>query len=422
LYFFFADITGNIEDRGGVALGGQNKKQLKIFTLGKFQVFSGEENLTKKHPKSRKPWLLFQFLLTNAGKALPSEIIVGTLWPDINYENPHHSLRNLVYRLRNKLKDEGNGERYIIQAQGNYSFNTRSNYWCDFEELEQLSERAFSLEDKDPQKIELLEKAYQLYGGEFLPSRPYEEWTVNLRIYCQRIFLKVVVELSRLYKERKQWEKNISLCEKALEFEPFEENLHWSYVLSLIKSDQKARAKNHFHQTNTLFQKELGVELGFDIDELINNHKNIEPKNSSTTWGDFQEVLEEKEEDKGAFLCDSENFRMIYQLEERRAERNIRKSSIASLQLIAPKGKKIAEEQLNEKSNVLQGVLLNSLRRGDVICPNKPGEFFLLLVDIPPDKVDKVLNRIAAKYYENSPDDELRMNVRHRPLLRGGTI
>jgi len=403
-------------------LGGQEQKQLKIFTLGKFQVFTGEENLTKKYPKSRRPWLLFQFLLTNAGQSLSSEIVVGTLWPATNYENPQHSLRNLVYRLRQMLKDEGNGDRYIIQTQGNYSFNTRSNYWCDFEELEKLLERAFSLKDKDPQKIKLLEKAYQLYGGEFLPSRPYEEWTVNLRLYCQRIFLKVVVELNRLYEEKNQWKKTIALCEKALEFEPFEENLHWSYVQSLIKTDQKARAKNHYHQTHALFQKELGVSLGFDIDEMINKHNNFEPKNSSSTWGDFQEILEEKEEDKGAFICDGENFRMIYQLEERRAERNIRKSSLASLQLIAPKGKKLPEAELDEKSRILQGTLLNCLRRGDVIFPNKPGEFLLLLVDVPPDKVDKVLNRIASKYYENSPDDEVRINVRHRPLLQGGTI
>jgi len=403
-------------------LGVQEPELLKIYTLGKFQVFKGDKNLTKKYPKSRRPWLLFQFFVTNLGKALPSEIVVETLWPGSFYENPQHSLRNLIYRLRQMLGDKGSRERYIIQTQGNYLFNTRSNYWCDFEEMERLSEKGLSLKDNDPQKVELLEKAYQLYGGEFLPSRPYEEWTVNLRLYCQRLFFKVVVELCSLYEEKEQWKKIISLCENALEFEPFEENLHLNYIRALINCEQKAKAKNHFHQTNSLFQNELGVELGFDIDEIINNKNNHEGKGLPSPFGNFQEILEEREEGKGAFLCDSENFRMIYQLEERRAERNIRKSSLASLQLIGPKGKEITEQELLKKGRVLQKTLLSSLRKGDVVCPNGAGEFFLLIVDVPPEKVDKILNRVAAKYYENSPDEELRINVKHRPLFQGGTI
>ncbi len=399
----------------------QKGKDLKIYTLGQFKVIKGDKDLSQKYPRSSKPWLFFQFLITEAGVALPSELIIETLWGDNHIANPQHSLRNLVYRLRQMLEDSGE-EQYIKQIQGNYCFNTSCNYWYDFEELERLSNQAFSLPDDDPQKIDLLTAAFELYRGEFLPSQPYDEWTVNMRTYCQRIFLKVAMELSLLYQRNEMWEDKINICERALQFEPFEDNLHRNYIQALINSEQKARARRHFHQTNTLFQEELGVDLGFDIEDLINNNNGSDSAPTDTTWTELQELMEKKDCEQGAFLCDGDNFRMIFQLEERRAERNIRRSSLVSLQLISSTGRKVSREELTRRSIILKETLLNILRKGDVICPNKPGEFFLLLVDVNPDKVDKILNRIADRFYQAIQDQEIRINVKHRPLLQGKKI
>lgn len=399
-----------------------NSNTLRINTLGQFSVFRGGVNLTKEHSRSRRPWLLFQYLISNPGKVLPGELVIETLWPEMEIKDPQHALRNLVYRLRRFIGDKKEGEHYIIYTQGNYAFNPRSNYWMDFEVMEDLSNKAFTLQDDDPEKIDLLEKAHNLYGGEYLPSRPYEEWTINLRNYFQRLYLKIAHELSRLLMEKEAWEETISVCERALEFEPFEDNIHRSYIEALINSDHKVQAKNHYFQTNSFFKKELGIKLNFEIEDLMKNSNEVNPVSKPTTWIDFQEVIEEKEEGKGAFLCDGENFRMIYQLEERRAERNIRQSSLVSFEFIPPKGKEIPEEMIKERSEKFQEVLLNSLRKGDVICPSKPGEFLLLLVDVPPDKVDNILERLAGRYYDVNPDDEFRLNVKQRPLISGTTI
>ncbi len=399
-----------------------NENTLKIFTLGHFAVMRGGVNLTREYSRSRRPWLLFQFLVSHSGKALPGEYVIETLWPEADIKNPQHSLRNLVYRLRRFLGDQNRDENYIIHTQGNYSFNPGSNYWLDIEAMEEMSEEAFALPDSDPQKINLLKQAYDLYGGEYLPAKPYEEWTIALRNYSQRLYIKIVMELSRLLWERGSWEEIQSICQRALEFEPFEENLHRYFVEALIKTDQKARAKNHYHQTNSFFQDELGVNLSFEIEELLNDSVETGQGSKPAVLNGLQDVLKENEEGDGAFLCDPENFRMIYQLEERRAERNLRRSSLASFQFMPAKGKKAPEEVMADRINKMKHILLKSLRKGDVVCPSQPGEFILLLVDVPPEKVDQILNRIAEKYYEENPDEDFRLNIKHRPLVKGTTI
>jgi len=399
-----------------------NSNTLKIYTLGQFTVMRGGINLTKEYARSIRPWLLFQFLIAHSGRELPGEYIIENLWPETRVKDPQHSLRNLVYRLRRFLGDQNRTEHYIIYTQGNYSFNTKADYWFDVNAIEDLFDEAFSLPDENPAKIELLREAFNLYNGEFLPSRPYEEWTINTRNYCQRIFLKTVVDLCRLLQKKGRWDEVISVCERALEFEPFEENLHRDYVEALIRCEQKVKAKNHYHQTNSFFQEEVGVELSFDIEELVNNSHGNGQNSVSSSWNEFGVMLEEKAEDEGAFVCGGESFRMIYQLEERRAERNIRESSLASLRLIPPPGKKVPEEVEKENARILQKALKKNLRRGDVICPCSPGEFVLLLVDVKPEKVDEILERIAEKYYEENPHAEFRVNIRQRPLVKGETI
>jgi len=404
---------------------GKNKRDsntLKIYTLGQFTVMRGGINLTKEYARSIRPWLLFQFLIAHSGRELPGEYIIENLWPETRVKDPQHSLRNLVYRLRRFLGDQNRKEHYIIYTQGNYSFNTKSDYWFDVNAMEELLDEAISLSDEDPEKVELLREAFKLYNGEFLPSRPYDEWTINIRNYCQRIFLKTVVELCHLLQQRRRWEEVVSVCERALEFEPFEENLHRDYVEALIMCEQKVKAKNHYHQTNSFFQEEVGAELSFDLEELIDNFHGNGQSSIPSSWNEFEVMLEEKAKGEGAFVCGGENFRMIYQLEERRAERNIRKSSLASIHLIPPKGKKISEEIERENTWNLQRVLKKNLRRGDVICPCSPGEFVLLLVDVKPEKVDEILDRIAEKFYEENPGSEFRVKIKQRPLVKGESI
>jgi len=220
-------------------VSGQSNGTLQIYTLGRFRVYYGQRDLTEEYSRSKKPWFLFKFLLTNNGEVFPSDYIMATLWPEEESQNPTHSLRNLVYRLRNLLEEEQGNGQYIVNQQGHYSFGREGEYWLDVEEMERAAKEAFLLEDENPKKIELLQRACELYEGEYLPTLAYESWTFNQRNYFQRLHLKTVRELNRLLKENGQFEEIIQHCEKIIDLEPFEECLHRDYIEALIENGQQ---------------------------------------------------------------------------------------------------------------------------------------------------------------------------------------
>ncbi len=398
-------------------------KTLKIHTLGQFRVLLGDKDLTREYSRSKKPWLLFQFLITNREKSFSPDALMKKLWSEEESKNPQHALSNFIYRLRKKMNDPG-GQEYIIKHQGNYCFNSQADYWFDVEEMEKLSRKAFSLPDDDSRKIEYLQKACQLYGGEYLPALAYEGWAFNMRNYCQRLYLKNVRELNRLFKIEGMLEDSIDLCEKALELEPWDENLHLDLIEALIKNNQVARAKSHFKETNLQFQKELEVGLTFNFEEITaqDTADSVDQKNPPLE--ELEEVLEDEELDPGGgpFLCEPSDFQMLCGLEERRAERSRRNSVLISLKLTPSRERNLSREQVDRKSNLLQDILLNYLSAEEVICPYGRGHFFLLFVGVPVEKIERTLQRIASMFYEKTPLEREDIQIRHRLLVMGGSI
>ncbi len=403
-------------------MSGQSNGTLQIYTLGRFRVYYGQRDLTEEYSRSKKPWFLFKFLLTNNGEVFPSDYIMATLWPEEESQNPTHSLRNLVYRLRNLLEEEQGNGQYIVNQQGHYSFGREGEYWLDVEEMERAAKEAFLLEDENPKKIELLQRACELYEGEYLPTLAYESWTFNQRNYFQRLHLKTVRELNRLLKENGQFEEIIQHCEKIIDLEPFEECLHRDYIEALIENGQQARAKIHYQETNARFKEELDVPLNFCIEKMMGSAKKEDLNDIAWGWNDLSEVLESDDVGEGPLICDRENFRLICKLEERRAERNIRGAVLASLRLSPRKGIELSPAVLKEKSDIFQETLQETLRHGDVIFPNRTGYFFLLFVDTPAEQIEDIVQRVGTQFFKKFPEGRERLNIRYRKLLMGGTL
>lgn len=393
----------------------QTEQELKIVTLGQFKVSRGHRLISEETGNHHKVWKLFKYLLTKKGKTPHVEEIMETLWPKQQVTDINHAFRNLIYRLRKILEEEDTGD-YIKLTGKTYNFNFNSDdYWWDAEQLEIFSDRARKTEDKG-ETVTLFKETLSLYQGFYLPKMVYDDWASFLRNYFHRIYLNNVLEITEILKEDNRYEEIRNICEQAFNYEQFEEGIHKHYVEALIELGQKNKARAHYNYLTSIFNDELGIDPANDIKSLLTGIQPQAAYFSGLSLDDLTRELDKKREMEGAFLCKPSTFRRLCSLEQVRSERNGQILVICSLSFTLKDYKISSGPRLEQKMDVLESVLLNCLRKGDIVSRWRQNEFLVLLTGLKSDNVDKIVQRIESNFKERSSLDGFEMHKKYSSL------
>lgn len=361
--------------------------ELEIYTLGNFKVEKDGNILSPKEKINSKPWLLLKYLITERDKNIHSEVISSNLWPKKIIKNPKHSITNLVYRLRKKFNSSKvkTGTNYIINSNGTCFFNKDSNYWLDVEEFLELTKQAKRLKETNPQKaISVYKEALDLYKGDFLPEIPYEDWVIPYRNNYHWLFVETVIEYTKLLKKYDRYQEIEKICEKALDIEAYEEELHLIYLESLLKLNEHAHARSHYEYADNLFNEELDISSLPQLEAFKNE------KIQKSSIDRIKKELKDRNNIKGAFICRNHIFRMIYELEERRAERLNKPIFLSYL--------KIKEQnKIKRYDYLIENILEKELRKGDVVTRWDNDKYLMLLLDMAKEDVIKVIKRLREE-------------------------
>ncbi len=174
---------------------------LQIQMLGQFQVFLEQEQVQWPTQKSKA---LFQILLIEPGRFVPTEQILEHLWPKLAPTNAQNNLWVTVSQLRRVLEPglpARTQSSFIIKQGNGYHFNIESDYSLDLETFATLLSSAQS-SNNSSKKISFWEKASDLYQGEFLENDPYEEWTQNPRLLWRQRYLQLLSNLAETYVQK----------------------------------------------------------------------------------------------------------------------------------------------------------------------------------------------------------------------------
>lgn len=366
---------------------------LRIYTLGRFEVYRNGVRLSEYAHRSTRVWDLFKYLLTYRDRSSTPEAIIETLWPQHNYADPRRALRTPVYRLRQILSEDGlpDAEEYILYIQGCYVWNNQSNFWVDADEFENLLRQAAQIPETElDKKIDLYLQAIDLYRGEYLPENLYADWTIAQRNHYRRLYLEAIDSLAVIYQSQQRYQELTDLCERAITLEPFEESLHVYYMDGLIRSGHHKHAREHYRQVTHFFYTELGVKPSRELQQLYRELQNAE-KNLQTA--DYPQ--------DGAFFCNKEIFASICNLEQRRGERTGNPVILGKVMLEAEGNRTVTPE----KTDHLIRVLLKVLRKGDVVTKNDNNQLQIILNGIQLPHTQAVIARIKQQLAKQAPPD-----------------
>lgn len=412
------------------ALRTEPQKTLEIFTLGTFVL---KNNLTsapinKITEQPNKAWELFKFLLTNRDKLLIPEKIIETLWPKVEYTNPGASFRYHVYKMRQLLKKASIPEKIIsiVSSNGYYSLETGPACWLDAEEFINLSGKADELSQSSPaEAIDLYIDALSLYKGEYLPEVA-GNWVFLARHFYRNLYLKNIFKVSKLLKRAGRFERIIEIIETAFFLiEPVEEELHLLYMNTLLEEGKVERARTHYELLTSTMYQEAGVKPSKALRKVYQKIKNnyeasISDLSDLTEFTDVQEIREKREKVKGALICDPDIFRFLCKLERRRSERSSNSIYLGILSIDGSNGRALSSAELQDALESLKTLLLNDLRKSDVISRWNKNQFVLLLTGMDQKQANRILGRIKGKFKKKHFKGEDVLHCTVHSLSSGG--
>ena len=287
------------------------KEAVKVTLFGSFSLRNGAVVLREEEIHANKMVQLLAYIIVHRDTPVIGRKLNEEFWSG-NSRNPESALRNLMYRLRGKLKELGLEE--CICTQPEVPVET------DYEQFEKICEDMEKQADKSEQRKELCQKMIDCYHGNISARLANESWLQPQILKYQTMYLEAARTLGGIYEQEEEWAKLEALCQNVAVQEPLDEDIQCWLVRSLQKQQKYDQALLQYEKAKRQFYEKLGVKTPEKLQSIF---QDVVTDNEVQTAGisDIVQEAEEKEEPRGAFFCDYQIFRQIYRLEMRRIGR-----------------------------------------------------------------------------------------------------
>lgn len=377
---------------------GKRMDVLRVWMLGKEEVAYGDKLILLGRNSTTKAAKLLLILLHSGEEGIPRTKLMEDLYGRENMVDAANNLRVTVHRLKKALAEEGLPTYdYIVSKGGVYRWVSPMKTEVDALEFRRLVEKA-EAETDDDRKAEILEKACDMYQGEFLPRLSSEEWVVIESVQYKKLYVRSLEWLCSYLKEHKEYEKVIQYVDVACHLYPFDE---WQAekVECYIELDRYEEAMKEYENTAKLLFDELGVTPS---ERMMKQFDAMSERISSRPQllNEIQEGLQESEDDEnGAFYCTAPSFRDAYRMMRRNMERNGQSVYIMLCSITDGKGQCMKEcAKLDQMSEVLFQAIKESLRKCDSFTKYNPAQFLIMLTGINKENCHLVAERIANSF------------------------
>ncbi|NLT15160.1 MAG: hypothetical protein GXY05_12540 [Clostridiales bacterium] len=212
---------------------------------------------------------LLQYLLYNYGSRLSTMKLADAIYEDKEIDNPVKAIQVLITRLRQALLDAGlPPQEYIQFTGGMYGWNTQVPCRIDAYEYEEAVKQARIPGQPPERRLELYNRAVELYDGDFLPDLSGHSWATVVAAYYSNLFFEIIEEASQILSSQGNYTDIHRLCSKGLGIYPAEERLHIIKIGCLIKENRLREALAAYHSITELLLNEWGVGPTGPLQEL----------------------------------------------------------------------------------------------------------------------------------------------------------
>ena len=389
--------------------------------FGHFCLTRGDKILDEEKLHSNKVTKLLAYMVINRNREVPFQELIDIFWEG-TAKNPQNALKNLMYRLRSSLKELGT-EEYILTLMGAYQWNPEINVETDYEYLEKLA-REIQGEENKKQKKCLCKLAINSYNRTISETLGNESWIMTKVVWYRSLYVDIIKELGRIYKEEEDWHTLEMLCNSALAVDYTEEEIHYWLIESLWKQNKMELAMEHYENISKQLYDIAGINTSEKLQSIFREITRAAETGIKNIEYLFSEV-EEVEEPKGAFYCDYQNFRQIYRMEVRRNQRMRMDEHVMMLTLQRSGGIKrdpAMDSALAEGMSLLGNWLRSNLRKGDVVTRYNLNQYIVLLPGCDYGSAVIVAERIKRLFYKGITNKHLELTYELKAISAKGML
>jgi predicted ATPase/DNA-binding SARP family transcriptional activator/DNA-binding CsgD family transcriptional regulator len=230
---------------------------VRVWLLGGFRVTVGSRSIGEEQWRLRKAARLVKLLALAEGHRLNREQAMEWLWPDLDAKAASNNLHRTLYFARRLLEPEASdaASRYLRLQGEQLRLCPQGPLWVDVEAFEEAT--ATARYSREPAAYRV---ALELYAGELLPKDRYEEWAERRREELRNLYLALLLELARLYEERKEFGEAIETLGRVVAEEPTHERAHVGLMRLYALLGRRREALRHYERLREALFKEFGTE------------------------------------------------------------------------------------------------------------------------------------------------------------------
>ena len=392
-------------------------RELSINMFGEFTISYGENKISEANNRKKKVWSILQYLITFRSRDISQDELIEMLWPDDNVDDPANTLKTLMFRVRSVIKQIGieNAKRLILAKGGSYAWNMEIPCSIDVDDFDKLIETAGAAETTQTDKLAKLLEATEIYKGDYLLQDSSATWIVPISAYYRSKYIKTVTDACEILAALNNYDDIITLCQKAIVVDPYEEFLHYTLLSALIRTNKQQQALSYYYYVKDLFYSKFGINLSDEFralyKETIKSSKLIEHDLSL-----IMESLQEVASINGSFFCEYEFFKDIYRLEIRTAERTGMAVYMCLLTISGKNDILPSQRTMNNSMDKLHAVIKKTLRKGDVFTRYSINQYLLMLPMTTYESATKVIERIISNFREKSAKTPVILNFSHQAI------
>ncbi|MBM7659839.1 DNA-binding SARP family transcriptional activator [Bacillus mesophilus] len=235
---------------------------LRIQSLGRFRVWIGDKEVRERDWQRVKARELFELFITKRHSYLQKETIFSLVWPDTEEKAAIRDFKVAFNALHTAIEPNRKARTnpFFFNRDGqSYGLNPKASIYLDADEFERWVRAG--LKEKDNEKaLSFLTKGLELYDGDYLPERRYEDWCISERERLLVYYLRGAEKMAQLSVQTSNYEEAIHWCENILTKDRTWEEAYRLIMFCFYQKNNRPQAIKWYKKCCECLQDELGVE------------------------------------------------------------------------------------------------------------------------------------------------------------------
>ena len=301
-----------------------------------------------------------------------------------------------------------------MRQNGTYVWDASLPMELDIDRFEALCNQAAGEPDSG-RRLALYREALALYRGDFLPKLSMEPWVMPLNTYYHRLYMEAVHHALTLLEEAGDWQQASVLCARALQLEPYSEELYQHRMQCCLAQEDRAAALQIYEQLSEMLFSNFGV-MPSDLSRELYRRASSTGSGNVVPVDSLREQLKEINAARGAMVCEYDFFRLRYQVQARAIARSGDSVHIALFSVRGIGGKELSRRSLGTAVDNLQQLVCDNLRQGDVVTRCSASQLIIMLPQANYENSCLVCQRLLRAFGRQYPHSPVSIHYSVQPL------